>query len=150
MTLNSNKINLPKIVMIKFREIRCMMKREPLLIHIMLKQGFTWFSLASNTQETVQDNILFQNVLQPSTPVQLSIQDLQMSTTGRYHRCGNYSENDEGDPHLQKGPQQPNIIMQPIQVTSPSIPIPSEENGDIFERKKKYCRPFLSYLYLSQ
>ena len=60
MTCNRNKINLPKFVMIKFRDkfkIRCMMKREPLLIHIMLKQGFTWFTLASNTQETVKDNI---------------------------------------------------------------------------------------------
>ena len=56
MTFNSNKINLPKFVTIKFRDkfkIRCMMKREPLLFHIMLKQGFTWFTLASNTQETV-------------------------------------------------------------------------------------------------
>ena len=56
MTFNRNKINLPNIVVIKFRDkfkIRCMMKREPLLFYIMLKQGFTWFSLASNTQETV-------------------------------------------------------------------------------------------------
>ena len=56
MTFNSNKINLPKFVTIKFRdkfEIRCMMKREPLLFHIMLKQRFAWFTLASNTQETV-------------------------------------------------------------------------------------------------
>ena len=44
MTFNSNKINLPTFVMIKFRDkfkIQCMMKREPLLFHIMLKQGFT-------------------------------------------------------------------------------------------------------------
>ena len=56
MTFNSNKINLPKFVTIKFRnkfKIRCMMKRESLLFHIMLKQGFTWFALASNTQKTV-------------------------------------------------------------------------------------------------
>ena len=60
MTFNSNKINLPKMVMIKFRDkfkIRCMMMREPLLFHIMPKQGLTLFTLASNTQETVQDNI---------------------------------------------------------------------------------------------
>ena len=30
-----------------------MMKREPLLFYIMLKQGVAWFTLASNTQETV-------------------------------------------------------------------------------------------------
>ena len=43
-TLNGNKINLPKSVTIKFRDkfkIRCLVKREPLLFHIMLKQGFT-------------------------------------------------------------------------------------------------------------
>ena len=60
MTLNSNKRNLPKFVMIKFRDkfkISCMMKREPLLFHIMYKQGFTWLTLASNTQETVYVNL---------------------------------------------------------------------------------------------
>ena len=53
MTSNSVEINVPKFVTIKFRDkfkIRCMMKREPLLSHIMLKQGFTWFTLASNTR----------------------------------------------------------------------------------------------------
>ena len=55
-TFNSNKVNLPKIVLIKFRDkfkIRCMMRRELLLFHIMLKQGITWFTLALYTQETV-------------------------------------------------------------------------------------------------
>ena len=56
-TLNGNKINLPKSVTIKFRDkfkIRCLVKREHLLFHIMLKQGFTWFTLVSNhMQETV-------------------------------------------------------------------------------------------------
>ena len=56
MAFNSNKINLPKFVTMKLRvkfKIRHMMKTEPLLFHIMLKQGFIWFTLASNTQETV-------------------------------------------------------------------------------------------------
>ena len=56
MTFESSKINLPKFVMIKLRyklKIRHMMKKEPLLFHIMLKQGFDWFTLASNTQETI-------------------------------------------------------------------------------------------------
>ena len=56
-TLNRNTINLPKSVTIKFRDklkIRHLVKREPLLIHIILNKGFTWFTLASNhTQETV-------------------------------------------------------------------------------------------------
>ena len=56
MTFNGNKVNLPRLVMIKLRDkfkIRHMMKKEPLLFHIMLKQGIAWFTLASNTQETV-------------------------------------------------------------------------------------------------
>ena len=58
MTFNGNKINLPKSVTIKFRDkfkIRHMMKREPLLYQIMLRQGFNWFTLASNdpSAETV-------------------------------------------------------------------------------------------------
>ena len=55
MTFNGNKINLPKFVKIKFRDkfkIRHMMKRESLLFHIMLKQGFNWFTLASNDPST--------------------------------------------------------------------------------------------------
>ena len=55
-TFSDNKINLPRIVTIKFRDkikIRHMMKKEPLLFHVMLKQGITCFTLASNTQETI-------------------------------------------------------------------------------------------------
>ena len=55
-TFDDNKINLPKIVTIKLRDkikIRCLMKKEPLLFHIMLKQEITWFTLASDTQKTV-------------------------------------------------------------------------------------------------
>ena len=51
MNLNENKINLPNTVTIKFQDkfkIRCIVKREPLLFHIMLKQGFTWLTLAFN------------------------------------------------------------------------------------------------------
>ena len=43
-TFNDKKINLPRIVTIKFRDkinIRHLMKKEPLLFHIMLKQGIT-------------------------------------------------------------------------------------------------------------
>ena len=56
MTFNGNKVNLPKLVTIKFKDkfkIRHMIKKEPLLFHVMLKQGITWFTLTSNTQETV-------------------------------------------------------------------------------------------------
>ena len=50
-TLNGNKINLPTSVTIRFKnkfKIRHIVKREPLLFHIMLKPGMTWFTLASN------------------------------------------------------------------------------------------------------
>ena len=62
MTLNGNRVYLPKSVTIKFRdkfEIRYMMEREPLLFHIMLKQGINWFTLASNNPPTemIQFNI---------------------------------------------------------------------------------------------
>ena len=56
MTFNGNKVNLPKLVTVKLIDkfkIRHMMKKEPLLFHIMLKQGIAWFTLTSNDQETV-------------------------------------------------------------------------------------------------
>ena len=56
MTLNGNNISLPKSVTIKFRDkfkIRHIVKREPLLSHIMLKQGLTWFKLASNNPQEI-------------------------------------------------------------------------------------------------
>ena len=43
-TFNDNKINLPRVVTIKLQDkikIRCLMKKEPLLFHIMLKLGIT-------------------------------------------------------------------------------------------------------------
>ena len=56
MTFNGNKVNLLKLVTIKLKDkfkIRHMMKKQSLLFHIMLKQGITWFTFTSNTQETV-------------------------------------------------------------------------------------------------
>ena len=55
MTFNSNKINLPVFVLIKFRDkfkIRLVMKRNSLLFHFMLKQEFTWLTLASRNPPT--------------------------------------------------------------------------------------------------
>ena len=56
-TLKGNKINLPKLATIKFQDkfkMRCLVRRESLLFHIILKQGFTWFMQAShNPPETV-------------------------------------------------------------------------------------------------
>ena len=52
---NENKINLPRVVTIKLQDkikVRCLMNRQPLLFHIMLKQGIMWYTLATGTQET--------------------------------------------------------------------------------------------------
>ena len=55
-TFNGNKIELPNVVIIKLQdkiEVRKLMNREPLLFHLMLKQGILWFTLATRTQETM-------------------------------------------------------------------------------------------------
>ena len=55
-TFNDNKINLPKIVVVRLCDkikIRRLMNREPLLFHVMIKQGITWFTLATETPEIV-------------------------------------------------------------------------------------------------
>ena len=55
-TFNGNKIDLPKVVIINLQDkikVRRSMNREPLLFHLMLKQGITWLTLATETQETV-------------------------------------------------------------------------------------------------
>ena len=55
-TFNGNKIDLPRVVIIKLQdkfEIRQLMNRKPLLFHLMLKQGITWFTLTAGMQETV-------------------------------------------------------------------------------------------------
>ena len=52
-TFNSNKIDLPRIVVIKLQDkikVRRMMDRKPLLFHLMLKQGITWFTWATETE----------------------------------------------------------------------------------------------------
>ena len=55
-TFNDNKIHLPKIVVIKLQdkiEVRTLMSRKPLLFHLMLKQGITWFTLVTEAQEAM-------------------------------------------------------------------------------------------------
>ena len=55
-TLSGNVINLPGSVIIPFRDkfkIRWIMKSRPLLLHLMLKQGQTWYPL-SNVREMME------------------------------------------------------------------------------------------------
>ena len=55
-TFNDNKINLPRIVVVRLYDkikISRLMNRELLLFHMMIKQGITWFTLATETPEIV-------------------------------------------------------------------------------------------------
>ena len=45
---NDNKIDLPKIVIIKMQDkirVRRMLNQEPLNFHMMIRQGITWYNL---------------------------------------------------------------------------------------------------------
>ena len=98
-TFNENKINLPRVVTIKLQDkikVRCLMNR-PLLFHLMLEQGITWYTLATGTQETVEitlqinnaKSLEFQNDNEANFPdgmyiasrMQFPPQILQVSTT---------------------------------------------------------------------
>ena len=55
-TFNDNKIELPKIVTIKIQDkikVRRLMNREPLIFHMMIRQGITWFNLEKEIPEIV-------------------------------------------------------------------------------------------------
>ena len=55
-TFNDNKIELPKIVAIRIwdkMKARRLMNREPLLFHMMIRQGITWFTLETELLEIV-------------------------------------------------------------------------------------------------
>ena len=55
-TFNDDKIELPKIVTIKIPDkikVRRLMNREPLIFHVMMRQGITWFSLETEILEIV-------------------------------------------------------------------------------------------------
>ena len=49
-TFHGKVINLPKSITIKLQDkfkVRHMMESQPILFHLMLKQGFNWFTSAS-------------------------------------------------------------------------------------------------------
>ena len=53
-TFNNNKIELPSIVAIKIQnkiKVRRLMNREPLIFHVMIRQGITWFNLKTEIPE---------------------------------------------------------------------------------------------------
>ena len=56
MTFDDNKINLPKVVVIKRQDkfkVRRLLNRKLLLFHMMIKQGITWYTLTSEIPEVV-------------------------------------------------------------------------------------------------
>ena len=53
-TLNGNEVNLPTSVIIPFRDkfrVRRVIRKQPLLLHVMLKQGKTWFTLEKDNRD---------------------------------------------------------------------------------------------------
>ena len=53
-TFNDNKIELPKIVAIKIWDkikVSRLMNKEPLIFHMMIRQGITWFNLETEISE---------------------------------------------------------------------------------------------------
>ena len=70
-TLSGNVINLPGSVIIPFRDkfkIRWIIKSRPLLLHLMLKQGQTWYPL-SNIRDMMEiENNMPQLVEMPIEP----------------------------------------------------------------------------------
>ena len=53
-TFNGRIINLPKSITVKLWDkfkVRHMMGNQPILFHLMLKQGFNWFTLMQEEQE---------------------------------------------------------------------------------------------------
>ena len=55
-TFNDNEIELPQIVAIKILDkikVRRLMNREPLIFHMMIRQGITWFNLKTEISEMV-------------------------------------------------------------------------------------------------
>ena len=53
-TFNGRVISLPQLITIKLwgkLKVRCMMRSQPILFHLMLKQGFNWFTLTQEEKE---------------------------------------------------------------------------------------------------
>ena len=59
LTLNENEIDLPSSVIIPFKERyreRRLLRKQPLLFYVMLKQGKTWFSLVPEPRNSSVTN----------------------------------------------------------------------------------------------
>ena len=50
MALNGTLVHLPKLAIIPLRDkfrLRCIIRKRPLLLHVMLRQGTSWYALDS-------------------------------------------------------------------------------------------------------
>ena len=55
-TFNDNKIELPRIIAIRIQDkikVRRLMRRGPLIFHVMIRQGIIWFKLETKIPEMV-------------------------------------------------------------------------------------------------
>ena len=55
-TFSDNKIELPRIIAVRIQDkikVRRLMNREPLIFHLMIRQGITWFNLETEIPEIV-------------------------------------------------------------------------------------------------
>ena len=53
-TFNRKAISLPKLITVRIWDkfkVRQMLGSQPILLHLMLKQGFNWFMLTPDRQE---------------------------------------------------------------------------------------------------
>ena len=60
MTLNGNDINLPSSVILPFRDkfrVRKLLRKQLLVLHVMLRQGKTWFTLEYDNKSIAHDNV---------------------------------------------------------------------------------------------
>ena len=65
MTLNGNDINLPSSVILQFRDkyrVRELFRKQPLVLHVMLKLCKSWFTLEYNNR-SLRTNMNRQNVI---------------------------------------------------------------------------------------
>ena len=144
MTLNGNKVNLPKSVTIKFRDkfkIRRMMKREPLLFHVMLKQGFNWFRVAPNdpptgTVEVIID-ILTDSGWQSQTHQWLPLWLLLLCPSRGHHQCRHDHQNTGWHTHFSQRLHNPMNYLQSLEQASTTLFFALKEDQGIYRRTEE-------------
>ena len=106
-TFSGKVINLPKSITVKLRDkfkVRHMMGSQPILFHLMLKQGFNWFTLTPKEQEieNVQLNQfnITENGKRDQPHVRLYLWFNMSMLTNRHGGCRIDHKNGEGHIHL--------------------------------------------------